>query len=54
MDRYAHLYPEARQAVAAVLDDLIAGASGIENRTEPDQMQTKHASDAGVPETPGC
>ncbi len=46
MDRYAHLYPEARQTVAAVLDDLIAGVSGIENRTEsnrsgPDADQTR-------------
>jgi integrase len=27
MDRYAHLYPEARQTVAAVLDSLIASGS---------------------------
>jgi integrase len=31
IDRYAHLYPEARQAVAAVFDGLIAGVSGVGN-----------------------
>jgi hypothetical protein len=46
MDRYAHLYPETRQAVAAILDGLIADAQNAENRTEsnvsgPDADQTR-------------
>jgi integrase len=52
MDRYAHLYPEARQSVATVLNGLIADASVVQNRTEADQMQTKHALDDGVAERP--
>lgn len=39
MDRYAHLYPEARRTVAAVLDGLIADVSDVENRTEADQTR---------------
>jgi integrase len=42
LDRYSHLYPEARRHVATVLDNLIAD---VENRTEsnesgPDADQT--------------
>jgi integrase len=37
MDRYAHLYPETRQSVAAALDQLIGDVPGVHNRTESNE-----------------
>ncbi|MGI9585167.1 MAG: tyrosine-type recombinase/integrase [Acidimicrobiia bacterium] len=37
MDRYGHLFPEARQAVATALDDVIADAKTARDRTESNE-----------------
>jgi integrase len=51
MDRYAHLYPETRQNVAAVLDNLIADIPTGANRTEsnksgPNADQTRFGTES--------